>query len=152
MKTIVIGCDNAAVQLKDELVRYLKARGNTVEDMGCHSDQDPTYYPHVARDVCQTIIQSGYEKEGVLLCGTGLGMSITANKFKGIRAGLCHDTFSAERLKKSNNGNLLCMGARVIGPELAKKILGEFLDAVFVDGPSTPKVEAMVQLEAETLK
>ncbi len=152
MKTIVIGCDNAAVHMKEELVRYLRARGNPVEDMGCDSEEDPTYYPHIAQRVCESIIQSGYQKEGVLLCGTGLGMCITANKFRGIRAGICHDTFSAERLKKSNNGNLLCMGARVLGVELAKKILGEFLDAEFVDGPSTPKVDAIAQVEASNLK
>lgn len=152
MKTIVIGCDNAAVRLKDELVRYLQARGNPVEDMGCNSAEDATYYPYIAQRVCEAIIQSDYKKDGVLICGTGLGMSITANKFKGIRAGVCHDTFSAERLKLSNNGNVLCMGERVIGVELAKKILGQFLDVEFVDGPSTPKVDAICELEAEHLK
>ena len=152
MKTIVIGCDNAAVHLKKELLNELKKRGIPVEDMGCDSTQDTTYYPYVARKVCEAIIQSNYQKEGVLICGTGLGMCITANKFKGIRAGVCHDTYSAERLKKSNNGNVLCMGERVIGVELAMKILGEFLQSEFVDGSSTPKVDAIREIEAVNLK
>ena len=152
MKTIVIGCDNAAVHMKNELVRYLAERGNPVEDMGCHSEADPTYYPYIARRVCEAIAQSGYQKDGVLICGTGLGMSITANKFRGIRAGVCHDTFSAERLKKSNDGNVLCMGERVLGLELAKKILEEFLRSDFIDGPSTPKVEAIAEIEAGNMK
>ncbi len=152
MKTIVIGCDNAAVHLKQELVQFLTSRGVTVEDVGCENAQDTTYYPYIAERVCEEIIKSNYQKEGILVCGTGLGMSITANKFKGIRAGLCHDTFSAERLKKSNNGNLLCLGERVIGVELAKKIVEEFLGSEFKDGPSTPKVEAIKEIESHNLK
>ena len=152
MKTIVIGCDNAAVHLKQELVQFLTSRGVTVEDVGCENAQDTTYYPYIAERVCEEIIKSNYQKVGILVCGTGLGMSITANKFKGIRAGLCHDTFSAERLKKSNNGNLLCLGERVIGVELAKKIVEEFLGSEFKDGPSTPKVEAIKEIESHNLK
>ena len=152
MKTIVIGCDNAAVHLKQELVQFLTSRGVTVEDVGCENAQDTTYYPYIAERVCEEIIKSNYQKERILVCGTGLGMSITANKFKGIRAGLCHDTFSAERLKKSNNGNLLCLGERVIGVELAKKIVEEFLGSEFKDGPSTPKVEAIKEIESHNLK
>ena len=152
MKTIVIGCDNAAVHLKQELVQFLTSRGVTVEDVGWENAQDTTYYPYIAERVCEEIIKSNYQKEGILVCGTGLGMSITANKFKGIRAGLCHDTFSAERLKKSNNGNLLCLGERVIGVELAKKIVEEFLGSEFKDGPSTPKVEAIKEIESHNLK
>ncbi len=150
--TIVIGCDNAAVDLKNVLVDFLKKNNINVEDVGCFTKKDSIYYPDVAARVCKTIINSGYKKKGVLVCGTGIGMSIAANKFFGIRAALCHDNFSAERSVLSNNCNVLCMGERVIGYELAKKILGEWITLNFKDGPSTPKVEAIVKIEAQNMK
>lgn len=149
MRTIVIGCDNAAVNLKNILKSYMISKGIQVEDVGCDSTEDTTYYPYIAKRVCQKIKESNYEKHGVLICGTGLGMEITANKFKGIRAGVCHDTYSAERLKLSNNGNVLCMGERVIGVELAKKVLNEWLNLEFVNSSSTLKVEAISEIEKE---
>ena len=152
MRTIVIGCDNAAVHLKNELMGFMEKMGYTVENMGCDSTEDSTYYPYVAEKVCQEIINSGYQKHGVLICGTGLGMAMTANKFKGIRAGVCHDVFSAERLKLSNDGNVICMGERVIGAELAKRILEKWLELEFVDCASTSKVEAIKEIEGENLK
>ena len=147
MKTIVVGCDNAAVGLKNILIDHIKKLGYEVENVGCDSADDSTYYPLVAERACKSIIDSGFGKEGVLICGTGIGMCITANKFKGIRAGVCHDNFSAERLKLSNNGNVICFGERVVGPELAKKILTEWLSLTFKDGSSTPKVEAIINIE-----
>ena len=152
MRTIVIGCDNAAVHLKNALMGSMEKKGYTVENMGCDSTEDSTYYPYVAEKVCQEIINSGYQKHGVLICGTGLGMAMTANKFKGIRAGVCHDIFSAERLKLSNDGNVICMGERVIGAELAKRILEKWLELDFVDCASTSKVEAIKEIEGENLK
>ena len=152
MRTIVIGCDNAAVHLKNELMGFMEKKGYTVENMGCDITEDSTYYPYVAEKVCQEIINSGYQKHGVLICGTGLGMAMTANKFKGIRAGVCHDVFSAERLKLSNDGNVICMGERVIGAELAKRILEKWLELEFVDCASTSKVEAIKEIEGENLK
>jgi len=152
MKTIVIGCDNAAVSMKNMLIDFLKSKGVTVENVGCDSADDPTYYPNVAERVCQKIIESNYEKNGILVCGTGIGMSITANKFKGIRAAVCHDNFSAERSKLSNNANVLCMGERVIGHELAKKIVSEWISLSFKDGGSTPKVNAILEIERKNLK
>lgn len=152
INTIVIGCDNAAVELKNVLVDFLKKNNVNVEDVGCFSKDDATYYPYTAAKVCRAVIDSGYEKRGVLVCGTGIGMAITANKFPGIRAALCHDNYSAERSILSNNCNVLCMGERVIGHELAKKILGEWIALTFKDGPSTPKVEAIMEIEAENMK
>ena len=130
----------------------MEKKGYTVENMGCDSTEDSTYYPYVAEKVCQEIINSSYQKHGVLICGTGLGMAMTANKFKGIRAGVCHDIFSAERLKLSNDGNVICMGERVIGAELAKRILEKWLELDFVDCASTSKVEAIKEIEGENLK
>ena len=150
--TIVIGCDNAAVAMKDMLVAFLQSKGVTVENMGCDSADDPTFYPSVAKKVCEEIIASNYTKRGILVCGTGIGMCMTANKFKGIRAAVCHDNFSAERSILSNNGNVLCMGERVIGHELAKKIAGEWITLTFQDGSSTPKVQEIIDIEAENMK
>ncbi|MDL2233381.1 ribose 5-phosphate isomerase B [Ruminococcaceae bacterium OttesenSCG-928-L11] len=146
--TIVIGCDNAAVPMKEMLIEFLEAKGITVENMGCDSADDPTNYPTVAKRACEAIIGSGYRKRGILVCGTGIGMAMTANKFKGIRAAVCHDSFSAERSILSNNGNVLCMGERVIGHELAKKIVNEWISLEFRDGFSTPKVEEILSIEA----
>ena len=150
--TIVIGCDNAAVGLKKILIAYLEKQGVTVENLGCDSTADPTNYPTVAARVCAAIQQSNFEKRGVLVCGTGIGMCISANKCKGIRAAVGHDCFSAERSILSNDCNVLCFGERVIGPELAKKILGQWLPLTFADGPSTPKVEEIRQLERDNFR
>ena len=152
MFKIVIGCDNAAITMKNILIKFLETKGITVENMGCDSADDPTNYPAIAKRVCENIINSNYEKRGILVCGTGIGMSIAANKFKGIRAALCHDNFSAERSILSNNANILCMGERVIGHELAKKIVGEWITLDFIDGPSTPKVKEIEDIELLNMK
>jgi ribose 5-phosphate isomerase B len=152
MQTIVIGCDNAAVPMKTMLIKFLESKGVTVENMGCDSPDDPTNYPSVAKRVCQAIIASGYKKRGILVCGTGIGMAMSANKFKGIRAACCHDNFSAERSILSNNANVLTLGERVIGHELAKKIVGEWITLEFKDGPSTCKVEEIINIEHENMK
>jgi len=147
MRKIVIGCDNAAVDLKENLVAFLKSKEIEVEDVGCKSSDDSTNYPTIAGRVCNKVIESGYTKRGILLCGTGIGMCISANKFKGIRAAVCHDNYSAERSILSNNGNVLCMGARVVGIELAKKVLSEWITLEFEDGSSTPKVQEIIGIE-----
>ncbi|HBN79779.1 MAG TPA: ribose 5-phosphate isomerase B [Ruminococcaceae bacterium] len=152
MQTIVVGCDNAAIGLKNILIPFLKEKGIDVEDVGCNDPSDPTNYPTVAERACKRIIESGYKKRGLLMCGTGIGMSITANKFKGIRAAVCHDNYSAERSVLSNSGNVLCLGARVIGPELAKKVAGEWITLQFRDGPSTPKVKEILSIENQNMK
>ena len=109
---VVIGCDNAAVPMKDILKRSIEEMGIAVEDMGVSSEADQLPYALTAKAVCDRIIDSGYEKRGVLICGTGIGMCMTANKFKGIRAAVGHDIFSAQRSVLSNNGNVICFGAR----------------------------------------
>ena len=124
---IVIGCDNAAVSLKNTIIALLKTKNVEIEDVGCFTSDDPTYYP------------------------LG-GMCMTANKFKGIRAAVCHDIFSTERSILSNNGNVLCMGERVIGAELAKTLVSHWLELTFKDGPSTPKVQAIIDIENENMK
>ncbi|MGI6005569.1 MAG: ribose 5-phosphate isomerase B [Christensenellales bacterium] len=152
-KKIVIGCDNAAVDMKNLVISELAARGVACEDVGVDAASDGTFYPLVAKRVCERIIESGYQDEGILLCGTGIGMAMTANKFKGIFAAVCHDNFSAERARLSNDANVLCMGARVIGPELARKILDEWLQRHYEPNErSHPKVEAMRDIDSANMK
>lgn len=151
MKEIVIGCDNAAVGLKNTLISFLESNGVKVENLGCDSSDDPTNYPTVAKRICTAIIASGYQKRGILVCGTGIGMAITANKFKGIRAAVCHDNFSAERSILSNNANVLCMGERVIGAELAKKIISEWIELEFQEGSSSPKIQEIIGIEEQNM-
>lgn len=151
-KTVVIGCDNAAVEMKNMLIDYLGKKGIEVENIGCNSSEDPTNYPSVAKRLCKSIIDSQYAKRGILVCGTGIGMAMTANKFKGIRAAVCHDAYSTERSVLSNNSNVLCMGARVIGFELAKKVIDEWIPLEFKDGRSTAKVQEIRDIEKENFK
>jgi ribose 5-phosphate isomerase B len=151
-RNIVIGCDNAAVDLKNVIMDFLRKKGVECENVGCDSASDDTVYPLVAARACKKIIDSGYTKRGILICGTGLGMCMSANKFRGIRAAVGHDAFSVQRSVLSNDANVLCFGARVIGPELAKMMVEQWLPLEFADGPSTPKVEAIINLEAENMK
>jgi len=138
--------------MKDALASLLEEQGMVVENMGCDSPDDPINYPTVASRVCRSIIDSGFEKRGILVCGTGIGMAMTANKFRGIRAAVCHDSFSAERSILSNNANVLCMGERVIGIELAKKIAKEWIRLEYVDGSSTPKIQEICDIESKVMR
>ncbi len=152
MKTIVIGCDNAAVSLKNVLINFLKEKDIAYKDVGVHSEDDQSLYPDIASLVAREVIDSGYQKRGILLCGTGIGMAMTANKFRGIRAAVCHDLFSVERSVLSNDANVLAMGARIIAPQYAQILLEHWLDLEFVDGSSTPKVERMEEIEKENFR
>ncbi len=137
--SIAIGSDDAATDLKNTLMNYLKDQGFQVEDYGdlCI---DGTSYPDIAYELA-TSIKSGKHQRGILLCGTGIGMAITANKVSGIRAAQAHDTYSAQRARKSNDAQILTLGARVVGSELAKEIVKAFLESEFEAGRSGPKVE-----------
>lgn len=151
MKKIVIGCDDTAVAFKEAIKHFLTEQGIEWEDLGVKNEES-IHYPIIAQRICKAIIDSNYEKSGILICGTGIGMCMTANKFPGIFAAVCHDDYSAERMKLSNNGNVLCMGARVIGFELAKKILNEWLSLKYVSGGSSqPKVDLMRQIDAANI-
>jgi ribose 5-phosphate isomerase B len=138
---IALGCDEAGLPMMDMIRDYLKQKQIEVQDFGVHS-VDPVDYPDIAV-VASEAVASGNCERGILVCGTGIGMSITANKVPGVRAALCHDTYSAERARKSNDAQVLCMGARVIGPELAKTILDHWLESEFAGGRSAPKVAKM---------
>lgn len=145
---LAIGCDSAGPPLLDVVRAVLKERGIEFEDYGVDAT-DPTFYPDVALTVSQRVAEGAVDR-GVLVCGTGIGMSITANKVPGVRAALVHDTYSAERAMLSNNAQVITMGARVIGPELARKIVETWLDAEYEDNArSGPKVHRMDEIDAE---
>lgn len=146
---IAIGCDEAGFQLKKIIMQLLKEKNYEVTDYGCYSE-DPVLYPDEAYKV-STAVAAGKHERGILICGTGMGMCITANKVPGIRATVCHDVYSAIRSRRSNNAQILCLGARVIGTELAKEIVKTWLENDFVDGPSTPKVNKIMEIEARFL-
>jgi ribose 5-phosphate isomerase B len=147
MRDIVIGCDEAGFRLKNIFKELLGSLDVRAEDLGVEQAGDNTAYAILAERVCGRIIESGYRKRGILICGTGIGMCMSANKCRGIRAAVCHDIFSARRSVLSNNGNVACFGERVIGAELAKAILTEWISLEFKDGPSTAKVAEIVRLE-----
>lgn len=126
---IAIGADHAGFRMKEELVEYLRERGFDVIDMGTHGPE-PVDYPDFARAVGKEI-QAGRAQRGILICGSGVGTCIAANKMAGIRAGLCHDCYSACQGVEHDDMNVLCLGARVVGLELAKKLVSSFLSARF---------------------
>jgi ribose 5-phosphate isomerase B len=126
---IAIGGDHAGFALKTKIASALVASGHGVEDAGAY-DASPSDYPDFARRVAQLVISGACER-GVLVCGSGVGASIAANKVPGIRAALCHDTFSARQGVEDDDMNVLCLGARVIGPALAQEVLSAFLAARF---------------------
>lgn len=126
---IALGCDHGGYELKKEIIKYLEDNNISYKDFGCDSTQ-AVDYPVYARKVANAIVEGECDK-GILICGTGIGISIAANKVKGIRAALCHDVFSAEATRLHNNANILAMGGRVVGPGLAIKIVDTFLHTEF---------------------
>lgn len=142
---IAIGCDEAAFELKETLKSLLLEEGYEVEDFGTHNAR-PVLYPDIALAASTSIVE-GRNDRAVLLCGTGIGMAITANKVRGIRAAQCHDTYSAERARKSNDAQVLTIGARVVGPELAKMIVRAWLGSEFEPQRSGPKVRRIQEIE-----
>jgi len=126
---IAVSADHGGFHLKNKIVQLLKELGHEVHDLGTYSD-DPVDYPDYARTVSQEILDRKAEK-GILICGSGVGACVAANKFPGIRAAICHDTFSAHQGVEDDNVNILCLGARVIGTELAKDIVKVWISAAF---------------------
>ena len=126
---IGLGCDHGGYELKQEIIKYLEEKGIPYKDFGCDSTKSVDY-PIYARKVGRAI-QNGECDKGILICGTGIGISIAANKVKGIRAALCTDCFSAEATRLHNDANILALGGRVVGPGLAVKIVDTFLNTEF---------------------
>jgi len=126
---IAIGADHGGFLLKVRIADFLRTAGYDSLDLGTHSTESVDY-PDFARAVAETLLRKEADR-GILICGSGVGACIAANKFSGIRAGLCHDTFSARQGVEDDDANILCMGARVIGPELAWEVVRAFLGASF---------------------
>ncbi len=126
---VAIACDHAGFLLKDEIISTVRAAGHEVIDLGTHST-DAVDYPDFTGKACRAVLH-GEAERAIVICGSGVGASIAANKFKGIYAGLCHDTYSAHQGVEHDNMNVLCLGSRIIGAELAKEIVRSFLSATF---------------------
>jgi ribose 5-phosphate isomerase B len=126
---VAISCDHAGFLLKEEIISAVRTAGHEVLDLGTHSSE-AVDYPDFTRKACRAVLD-GEVQRAIVICGSGVGASIAANKFKGIYAGLCHDTYSAHQGVEHDNMNVLCLGSRIIGAELAKEIVRAFLSASF---------------------
>ena len=142
---IALGCDHGGYELKQEIIKYLEEKKIPYKDFGCDSTQSVDY-PIYARKVGRAI-QSGECEKGILICGTGLGISLAANKVKGIRAAVCSEPFTAKMARAHNNCNILAFGARVVGPELAKMIVETWLDTEFEGGRHQRRVDMIMEIE-----
>ena len=144
---IAIGSDHLGLELKNIIRDFLKEKEIEFKNFGTMY-KEPVDYPDIAEKVAKAVAKGEYER-GILVCGTGIGMAIAANKVKGIRAAVCHDLYSAERSRKSNNAQIMTMGALIIGPELAKKLVEVWLNSEFQGGRSERKVKKIMEIEAE---
>jgi len=138
---IAIGSDHAGFKLKQTLKSLLSEMGHTYEDFGCY-DTGSVDYPDIAYKVAEAVAQGDFE-QGILICSTGIGMSMVANKVPGIRAALCHDTFSARRAREHNDANILCLGEWVIGEGLLREIVTTYLSSEFVGGRHARRLDKM---------
>jgi ribose 5-phosphate isomerase B len=142
---IVIASDHAGFDLKQEIMAHLRERGVEFEDVGTF-DRESCHYPVFAEKAARGVVDGTWEK-GILVCGTGLGMSMAANKIPGIRCALLSDCFSAEMARAHNDANMMALGGRVIGPELAKRIVDTFLNTGFMGGKHELRVNMIRDLE-----
>lgn len=140
---IALGCDHGGYTMMQEVKKHLESRGIEYKDYGCYSEESVDY-PEYGKKVANAVV-SGECDKGILICGTGIGISISANKVKGIRAALCHDCFSAAATREHNNANVLAMGARVIGVGLALQIVDTFLDTPFSNDERHIRRIAMIE-------
>jgi ribose 5-phosphate isomerase B len=146
-KAIAVGSDDAGFRLKEEVKRYLESEGHAVTDYGCDSP-DPVDYPDVALLVAKAVARGEHDR-AILVCGTGIGMAITANKVPGVYATVAHDPYSAAKARTSNNTQVLALGARVVAPELATTLVGIWLRSEFAGGASARKVGKIEHAEKE---
>ena len=142
---IAIGCDHGAFNLKNAVKKYLEERGLEVKDFGIY-EEGRVDYPDIAEVVCKSIVSGECEK-GILLCGTGIGISIAANKIKGIRAAVCNEVYCAKMAKCHNNANIITMGGRVVGEDVALEIVSAWLDAEFMGGRHQERIDKITNLE-----
>ena len=144
---LAIGCDNLALDLKTKVMEKLAKDGHEFKDFGCFS-ADPVDYPAYGEMVARAVAAGEFER-GILICGTGIGMCITANKVKGCYAAVCHDIYSTERSILSNDNNVMCMGALVIGPAVALAMVDKWLSLSFKESPSRKKIDMIKSIEEQ---
>ena len=142
---IALGCDHGGLEHKNAIGEFLKEQGFEVVDFGIH-EQVSVDYPDIAKKVCESI-QKGETERGILVCGTGIGMSIAANKYKGIRAAACSEHFSAKFTRLHNNSNILCLGGRVIGVGTALELAELFVNTAFEGGRHQKRVDKISEIE-----
>ena len=143
---IAIGGDHAAYILKAAIIKHLEDKGVKVDNFGTDT-ADRVDYPDIAAKVCEAYLKGGYDF-AILICGTGVGISMAANKICGIRAGVCTETTTARLIKQHNDANVLCLGARIVGEELAKDIVDSYMNASFEGGRHKQRVDKISALEA----
>lgn len=143
--TVAIGSDHAGFRLKEEIISLLQEEGYAFRDFGTFTEESVDY-PDIALDVAKAV-RSGEYQRGILICGTGIGIGIAANKMEGIRAALCHDTFSAKASREHNDANILTMGERIVGPGLARDIAGVWLKTGFAGGRHARRVQKIIDFE-----
>lgn len=136
---IAIGCDHGGIDLKNVIVPLLQEMGHEVDDQGCFATESVDY-PEFAKSVC-SLVQAGRCDRGILVCGTGIGMSMVANRFDGIRAALCHELYTARMSREHNDANVLCLGARVIGPGLAEETVRTWVSTEFAGGRHQRRID-----------
>ena len=138
---IAVGSDHGGFECKQMIIRFLQDRGQEVIDQGCYSTESVDY-PDFADKVCAGIQRGEYER-GILICGTGIGMSIAANRHRDIRAALCHEAYTARMSREHNNANVLCFGGRVLGPEIALDVVGIWVETEFSGGRHQRRLDKM---------
>lgn len=143
---IVIGSDHFGYRLKSVVRTHLEESGHEPVDIGCESSDEPVDYPDVAERLALRVASGEFDR-GILVCGTGIGMAMVANKVPGVRAACCHDPYSAERARKSNDAQVLTMGSEIVGPALARLVVDHWLASEFGGGRSAPKVAKIKSLD-----
>jgi len=144
---IALGSDHFGYELKCVIADRLRELGHEPVDLGCSGTEDEVDYPDVAARLAKEVSAGAYPR-GILVCGTGIGMAIAANKVPGVRAACCHDLFSAERARKSNDAQVLTLGAQIVGPSLALTLVERWMESEFQGGRSAPKVAKLKALDA----
>jgi ribose 5-phosphate isomerase B len=136
---IIIGSDHGGFEMKEHVLAHLRDQGHEIEDVGCYS-MDSVDYPEIAEKVC-VAVQGDADNLGILICGTGIGMSLAANRHRDIRAALCHEAYTAKMSREHNNANILCLGGRVLGVEVALDIVRAWLKTSFAGGRHQRRIE-----------
>ena len=148
MNSIAIGCDHRGFGLKERIIAFLRNEGYSYQDFGCYSTE-PVDYPDIAQKVGEAVASGSFD-QGILICSTGIGMCIAANKIKGVRAALCHNVFAAQRARQHNDANVLCLGGEDVDTSVALEIVKTFLTTDFEGGRHTRRVSKIRALESDT--